>query len=73
MTGVQTCALPICSKFGDLDMNRSDFVKFVDEYDQRRDTNFEETFPELHRYYNICVDHIYEKEGNDVLPEYKRD
>ncbi len=61
------------SKFGDLDMNRSDFVKFVDEYDQRRDTNFEETFPELHRYYNICVDHIYEKEGNDVLPEYKRD
>jgi len=31
----------------DVENNRVDFVKFVDELDKRRETNFEETFPEL--------------------------
>ena len=37
----------------DFDTNkyRRDFVKFVDEYDKRRDTNFLETFPELEKIY----------------------
>lgn len=32
--------------------NRSDFVKFVDEHDIRRGTNFLETFPELEGFYS---------------------
>jgi hypothetical protein len=32
--------------------NREDFVKFVDEHDKRRGTNFLETFPELTNFYN---------------------
>ena len=31
--------------------NRKDFVKFVDEHDRRRGTNFLETFPELKDFY----------------------
>ena len=31
---------------------RKDFVKFVDEYDERRNLNFSETFPELMPMYN---------------------
>lgn len=31
---------------------RSDFVKFVDEHDRRRGTNFLKTFPELEEFYN---------------------
>jgi organic radical activating enzyme len=34
--------------------NRKDFVKFVDEHDHRRGTNFLETFPELGEFYNRC-------------------
>ena len=34
------------------DKYRKDFVKFVDEYDKRRDTNFVETFPELKSMYD---------------------
>jgi organic radical activating enzyme len=34
-----------------LRLNRKDFVKFVDEHDQRRGTNFLETFPELAKDY----------------------
>ena len=30
----------------DVEKNRKDFVKFVDELDKRRDTNFVKTFPE---------------------------
>jgi hypothetical protein len=32
-------------------VNRRDFVKFVDEHDRRRGTNFLETFPELAKDY----------------------
>jgi hypothetical protein len=32
-------------------VNRKDFVKFVDEHDLRRGTNFLETFPELSKDY----------------------
>ena len=40
---------------GDLDDNRSNFVKFVDEYDKRRGTNFHSTFPELKEYYRSSL------------------
>jgi hypothetical protein len=33
---------------------RKDFVKFVDEHDRRRGTNFKNTFPELMEFYNAC-------------------
>jgi len=32
--------------------NRKDFIKFVNEHDRRRGTNFLETFPEMHTTYN---------------------
>ena len=35
----------------DKEKYRKDFVKFVDEYDKRRNTNFLETFPELNKLY----------------------
>jgi len=35
----------------DVEKNRKDFIKFVDEHDRRRDTNFLETFPELTELY----------------------
>ena len=35
----------------DEDKYRKDFVKFVDEYDKRRGTNFLETFPQLNELY----------------------
>jgi organic radical activating enzyme len=38
----------------DVEQNRKDFVSFVDEYDERRGTNFILTFPELKNfYYNV--------------------
>ena len=37
-----------------LKINRTDFVKYVDEYDKRRSTNFLETFPEYTDFYNRC-------------------
>ena len=36
----------------DVQTNRNDFVKFVDEHDKRRGTNFLETFPELKDLYD---------------------
>lgn len=33
---------------------RADFKLFVDEYDNRRNTNFIETFPELTTFYKLC-------------------
>ena len=39
---------------GELEMNRSDFWKYVNEYDRRRNTDFASTFPELAEYYSIC-------------------
>ena len=35
----------------DVEKNRKDFIKFVDQYDQRRGTNFVETFPQLKEFY----------------------
>jgi len=35
----------------DVNLNRNDFVKFIDEYDKRRGTNFIKVFPELKRMY----------------------
>ena len=37
-----------------VDINRIDFVKFVDEHDRRRGTNFLQTFPELGQFYDSC-------------------
>jgi organic radical activating enzyme len=37
-----------------LKIQRRDFVKFVDEHDRRRGTNFLETFPEMSDFYNFC-------------------
>ena len=34
--------------------NRTDFVKFVDEHDRRRETQFLKDFPELQEFYNLC-------------------
>jgi organic radical activating enzyme len=35
----------------DVEKHRQDFIKFVDEYDERRGTNFTETFPQLKEFY----------------------
>ena len=35
----------------DTEKHRKDFIKFVDEYDERRGTNFVETFPQLKEFY----------------------
>jgi organic radical activating enzyme len=35
----------------DIEKHRNDFIKFVDEYDERRGTNFLETFPQLEEFY----------------------
>lgn len=35
---------------------RKDFVAFVDEYDKRRGTNFQSTFPKLQNFYTQCKD-----------------
>ena len=40
------------------DLNRSDFVNYVDELDVRRDTKFNTVFPELMEYYYICQTNI---------------
>ena len=34
-------------------IHREDFVKFVNEYDKRRGTDFEGTFKELNNYYKL--------------------
>lgn len=36
------------------DINRMDFIRFVDEHDARRGTNFLETFPEFENFYSTC-------------------
>ena len=35
---------------------REDFVKFVDEHDRRRGSNFLETFPEMSDFYKLIKD-----------------
>ena len=37
-----------------LRVQRMDFVKYVDEYDRRKGTNFLKTFPEYKNFYNMC-------------------
>jgi hypothetical protein len=37
-----------------LTLLRADFKSFVDEYDHRRQTNFNKVFPELTNFYNLC-------------------
>lgn len=37
-----------------LNLLRNDFIKFVDEYDLRKNLNFVETFPELYNFYTKC-------------------
>ena len=38
----------------ELELNRKNFIKFVDEHDRRRGTNFLKTFPEMANFYNLC-------------------
>lgn len=38
----------------ELDLNRRDFARFVDEHDSRRGTDWYTTFPELHHFYEVC-------------------
>jgi hypothetical protein len=33
---------------------RKDFAAFIAEYDRRRDTDFNKTFPELSEFYKLC-------------------
>jgi hypothetical protein len=37
-----------------LTTQRIDFVKYFDEYDKRKGTNFLKTFPEYTEFYNMC-------------------
>ena len=37
-----------------ISIKRVDFVKFVTEYDSRRNLNFLETFPEMTEFFEIC-------------------
>ena len=41
-------------KGDELKRQRSDFVKFINEKDKRRGTDFLGTFPELRGFYNEC-------------------
>lgn len=41
-----------------LETNRIDFVKFVDEHDKRRGTNFLQTFPEMEDFYHKIKESI---------------
>jgi organic radical activating enzyme len=38
----------------DQKQNRTDFVRFVNEHDRRRGTNFLNTFPEMEEFYKMC-------------------
>jgi len=38
----------------DVNLQRTDFCKFVDEIDKRRNLNFKSTFPDLINFYNLC-------------------
>ena len=37
-----------------LEVHRRDFARFVDQHDQRRDTNWHAAFPELKSFYDMC-------------------
>ena len=37
-----------------LSINRKDFAQFIDEHDNRRNTNWHEAFPELKSFYEVC-------------------
>ena len=38
----------------DIKTHRKDFVKFVEEHDRRRNTNWHKSFPELKNFYRLC-------------------
>jgi hypothetical protein len=42
----------------DLKINQTDFIKFIDEHDRRRGTNFIKTFPEMEEFYNKIKENI---------------
>jgi hypothetical protein len=42
----------------DTTLNRIDFVKFVDEHDVRRGTNFLKTYPEMVEFYNTIKEQL---------------
>lgn len=41
------------SKIAEINLQRKNFIKFVEEHDQRRNTNFLETFPEFESVFNL--------------------
>lgn len=51
------CKFMFKGTIGDINNNRKDFAKFIQEYDKRRNVSFEEVFPELVGYYNLCKEY----------------
>jgi len=47
-----------------ISMKRINFVKFVEEYDKRRNLNFLETFPEMKEFFEICILETTKHEAN---------
>lgn len=54
MRRIYEMAGTIVQENNNVDTERTDFYKFVDEHDKRRGTNFVDTFPELENFYKIC-------------------
>lgn len=54
MRRIYEMADTIVKENNNVDTERTDFYKFVDEHDKRRGTNFIDTFPELEDFYKIC-------------------
>jgi hypothetical protein len=50
----ELCSNSIQNKNDNIDSHRIYLVKFVDEHDLRRGTNFLETFPEMKNFYYKC-------------------
>ena len=38
-----------------LNITRNDFVRYIDEYDRRRNKSFKKVFPELEEFYESCL------------------
>ena len=41
------------NKIADINLQRKNFIQFVEEHDKRRNTNFLETFPEFESFFNL--------------------
>lgn len=53
---IETIKQPINdAEMVDIDQARRNFVKFVEEHDRRRGTDFSKTFPELMDFYHMCA------------------